>query len=235
MSGGERPLRASENPGTWSRVLRERPEIVLIPTAAFLLALNVGPWGFGPNYLVVFVLFFTLQRSNAIFPLTWSLSVALFASTWWLVLRRTPLAPWRAFVIAGTLPFAAVSLFEIPYDLAYFVTFHAGATRGGAVFDLVSIASWLAVGFTSVGWWKITRSYGILLAAFVTGFVVWFAIGFPAIDSATGGRLVTAYAFNIVLKIACFPLAAWPLWERLGVIHRVTGGKLGVPAEVPPA
>ena len=215
---------------TRRRWVRDRPELLLVPLAALLLGLNVGPWGFGPNYVVTFALFFTLQRSNAIFPITWTFSVALFASTWWLFSRRTSLPFWRAFLLAGTLPFLAVALFEIPCDLNYWAAYPNGGTT---VFDLVSIGTWLAVGLTSIGWWKVTRGFWAYLGAFVAGFVLWLAIGFPTIDTARGSMLVVAYAFNVVLKIACFPLAAWPVWERFGLIHWVSRGRWGLPSSVP--
>lgn len=99
------------------KVLRDRPEIVLIFTAALFLGVNLGPWGPGVAYLGRFLSALALQQTSGLFPLTWGLSVALFVSTWWLFLRRTTLGAWRSFIVGGTLPFAAVSLFEIPYFL----------------------------------------------------------------------------------------------------------------------
>lgn len=64
---------------------------------------------------------------------------------------------------------------------------------------------------------------------FIGGFVVWFAIGFPNIDLASGASLAIAYGFNVVLKIASFPLAAWPLLERLGLVDRFSCGRRGTP------
>ncbi len=212
-------------------LVRDRPELLLLPLAAVFLAVNVGPWGFGPNYLVVFALFMTLQRYNQIFPLTWSLSVALFASTLWLFARRTELAKWRSFVIAGTIPFAAVSLFEIPCDLANWAAHPANGTTW---FDIISIGTWLGVGLTSIGWWKVTREYWAYLGGFLAGFGVWYAIGFPTIDYATGPMLAVAYGFNIVLKVACFPLAGWPLWERLDLVRGISGGRFGSSAAIAP-
>jgi hypothetical protein len=193
-------------------LVRTRPELLLGPFAVLFLVVNVGPWGFGSKYIVTFFLFFTLQRSNAIFPLTWSLSVALFIAGLWLFLRARQLPWWRSFLLAGTLPFLAVSLFEVPYDLCVVGTYpHSGVSS----FDLLSISTWLAVGFTSIGWWRLTRRYWALFVGFFGTYAVWFAVGFPTIDRASGGALAVAFAFNIVLKIACFPLAGLPVWEEL--------------------
>jgi hypothetical protein len=199
-------------PSAIRNIVRTRPEVLCFPLAAVLLGLNVGPWGFGPNYLVTFVLYFTLQRSNVIFPITWSLSVALFVSTLWLILRTRRLNAARSFLVAGTLPFLAVAFFEVPCDLANWATYPGSGTT---VFDIVSIVTWLALGFTSMGWWKVTQRYGVFVAGFLGGFFAWYAIGFPTIDRATGNALDLAFAFNIGLKIACFPLAAFPIWEEL--------------------
>jgi hypothetical protein len=196
----------------------ERPEILFVPFAALLLVLNVGPWGFGPNYVTTFILYFSLQRSNQIFPITWSLSVGLFGWALWLLYRYRPLNWWRSFLVAGTVPFAAVALFEIPYDLCYATAY---PTSGTTLFDIVSIGTWLTLGLTGIGWWKFTRTYAVFLGAFLGGFLLWFVIGFPTIDRATGSMLQWAYAFNIVLKVACFPLAGLPLWTKF---HRVEVG-----------
>lgn len=185
--------------------------------AAAWLAVNVGPWGFGPSYLLNFGLFLSLQRSNAIFPLTWSLSVALFAVTLVTFARRGYLSPFRSFVVAGTLPFAAVSLFEIPYDLGTMLRY---PSDGAWAFDLLSIGTWLAVGLTGVGWWRIDRRYVAFLAAFLGGFGLWFLLGFPTIDRATGVPLAVAWGFNLVLKVACFPLAGFPIWAELSERRR---------------
>jgi len=210
------------------RIARTHPEVLFFPLATLLLGLNVGPWGFGPNYVVTFALYITLQRSNVIFPITWSLSVALFVSTLWLILRTHRLNSWRSFLVAGTLPFLAVSLFEVPCDLANWATYPGSGTT---VFDIVSILTWLALGFTSIGWWRVTKRYWVFLAGFLGSFAAWFAMGFPTIDRATGSALEVAFAFNIGLKIACFPLAALPVWEELRRL-RATGekpdGALGV-------
>lgn len=212
------------------RIVRARPELLFFPLAAVLLGLNVGPWGFGPNYAVTFALYFTLQRSNVIFPITWSLSVALFASTLGLLLRARRLNGWRSFLLAGTLPFLAVSLFEVPYDLANWATYPGSGTT---VFDIVSILTWLALGFTSIGWWRATWRYWVYLAGFLGGFGVWFVIGFPTIDRAVGTALEVAFAFNIGLKVACFPLAALPVWEELRYL-RATGATPDGAPEVSP-
>jgi hypothetical protein len=214
--------------------VRTRPEFLFAPLAALFLAVNVGPWGFGPVYALNFALYLTLQRSNQIFPLTWSMSVGLFVWALLYLNRYRPLNWWRSFLVAGTLPFAAVSLFEIPCDLAYAFAYPPVATIG---FDMISITTWLTLGFTGIGWWKTSGTYWAMLAAFLGGFLLWFGIGFPTIDTATGSALGLAYTFNVALKIACFPLAAFPLW--LG-IRNWTGTRgsnefsLSRPGPVPP-
>lgn len=188
--------------------LRNRPEILVLPLAVLLVLLNVGPWGYGPGYATTFVLYLTLQRSNEIFPLTWALSVATFAATLWVLLRWGQLNLWRTILVAASVPFLAVALFEIPYELAYGLTYPGTVT----VFEVISMATWLAVGLTSVGGWRLSTVYYAFLATFIAGFVTWYSIGFPTIDRAAGTPLEIALAFNIVLKVACFPLAALPTW-----------------------
>jgi hypothetical protein len=209
------PARSASLPELW----RQHPEILFVPLAAVLLIVNVGPWGYGPQYVINFALYFSFQRSNPIFPLTWSLSVALFGSTLWLLYRYRLLDWGRRVLVAGTLPFAAVALFEIPYDLCYRVAY---PSAGITAFYVGSIATWLALGLTSVAWWKCTVRYAVALGAFVAGFGVWLAVGFPTIDRAVGASLEVAYGFNLALKVACFPVAALPLWEGLRARKRAS-------------
>jgi hypothetical protein len=191
--------------------LRARPELLFAPLACLLILFNVGPWGYGPTYIATFALYFSLQRSNEIFPLTWTLCVATFASTLWLLVRSKLLTLWRDLLVAGSVPFLAVSLFEIPYEVAYGVT-HPGTIT---LFEVVSMATWLAVGVTSVGWWRVSSRFSLLAMGVISGFVVWYAIGFPTIDRATGASFDVALVFNLILKIAVFPLAALPVWDGI--------------------
>jgi hypothetical protein len=196
----------------WRLLLAARPEILFVPLAAVFLAVNVGPWGYGLVYVTTFFVYLSFQASNEIFPLTWSLAWILFVGVLGLLLYRRALTWWRSLLVAGTLPFLAIGIFEIPYDLAIW---HFHPDYGVTPFVVLSISVWFTLGFTSVGWWRFTRLYWVLLGAYIAGYIGWAAVGFPTIYSTDPTLLGLAYGFNICLKVGCFALAGLPVFETL--------------------
>jgi GNAT superfamily N-acetyltransferase len=83
--------------------------------------------------------------------------------------------------------------------------------------DARGVGLGMAIMQTMIAWARSVRLRKLNLG----GFAARFAIGFPTIDRATGTSLEIAFAFNTSLKIACFPLAALPVWERFRP-HRAT-------------
>jgi hypothetical protein len=195
------------------RRVRERPELLFLPFAAFWLLVNVAPWGFGPSYLYSFYQAFTLQKSNVIFPFTYGVAVASFVGVLILLIRRGGLGSGRAFLIAGTVPFPGLGAFEIIFQ-------EAGRFLQSAIFVgyaqpyvMFSYGSWVVLGLTGVGWWRITWRTWLLLGTTALGWAVWFSLGFPLVSFGTFEQYPAAYALNLWLKAAMVLLFVLPIAE----------------------
>jgi len=201
---------------TWTarihEMVRARPEVLFAPLAVLFAVVNVAPWGLGTTYVTTFVAWFTLQRSNPIFPVTWLSAVVLFATMQYLYLRRTRVAWWRTFLMAATLPFTGAGLFELLYELCGKLT-HSWWTA--SLWTFVSLGTWISLGFVGVGSWKFSRRFWVLFGGILLGFAAWSAIGFPVIDFGSPSQVAWAYAFNVPLKVACFILVGLPPMEGL--------------------
>ncbi|MCI4353257.1 MAG: hypothetical protein L3K14_07750 [Thermoplasmata archaeon] len=191
-------------------LVRARPELLFAPLAALFLLVNVAPWGPGVIYVTTFVAWFTLQRSNPIFPVTWLSAVVLFATMQYLYLRWTRVAWWRTFLMAATLPFAGAGLFELLYELCDKLV-HPGWTV--SLWTVVSLGTWISLGFVGAGSWKFSTRFWALFGGILLGFGIWSAIGFPVIDLGTATQVAWAYAFNLPLKVACFIVVGLPPLE----------------------
>jgi hypothetical protein len=209
-------------------VLRRRPEILFLPLAAIWIAINLGPWGFGVGYLDSFYLAFTYQKTDVIFPFTYAFAVATFLTLMWTGSRWTGLGFSRTFLIAGTVPFAGPGAFEIVYqESGRFV--RPEAFVGGAVpYVMISFGTWVLLGLTGVGWWRLTWRWAFVLGYSVIGFAVWIAIGFPLVTTGTFTQFPVAYALNITLKASFFLVFTLPILEGMHFERaRARGDQLG--------
>jgi hypothetical protein len=210
-------------PGRGRRALqrvRERPEFLFVPFAAFWLLVNVAPWGFGPSYLYSFYQAFTLQKSNVIFPFTYGVAVVAFIVIWWVLGRRTSLGWARGFLIAGTIPFPGLGAFEIIFQEAGHYL-HGPIFVGYALpYVMFSYGSWVVLGLTGVGWWRITWRYWLLLGSTIAGWVAWFALGFPLVNFGSIEEFPAAYGFNLWLKAAMVLLFVLPVLDGALVVPK---------------
>ncbi|MFI5413877.1 MAG: hypothetical protein ACHQ0I_04760, partial [Candidatus Lutacidiplasmatales archaeon] len=76
-----------------------------------------------------------------------------------------------------------------------------------------SYGTWVALGLTGLGWWRITWRWWCVLAYSVGGFAIWLAIGFPLVTTGTFSQIPDAYALNISLKASFFLVFFVPVME----------------------
>jgi len=197
------------------RAVRRRPELLFLPFAAFWLLVNVAPWGFGPSYLYSFYLAFTGQKSDIIFPYTYAFAVVTFAGILLAGHRWTRLGLGRTFLIAGTVPFAGPGVFEVVFQEAG-AYFHPSLFIGYAQpYVMFSYCSWVVLGLTGLGWWRLTWRWAVALGYTVVGFLAWFALGFPLVSTGSFDQVPWAYFFNISLKASCFLVFVIPIVEGM--------------------
>lgn len=193
--------------------LRRFPERLFAPLAAVWLGVNLGPWGFGPGYLLAFYQAFTFQKSDQILPFTYAAAVVLFAITWGALHRFGRLRAWRGFLIAGSSVFAGPGAFEVIYQEAGSVI-HPTVFAGYAMpFVMISYLLWVVLGLTGAPWWRMTRRVLLLVLITLAGWGLWFSLGFPLVIYGSILQFPVAYALNIGLKAAMFLLFILPIWE----------------------
>jgi hypothetical protein len=205
--------------GRWAR----HPEYVVPPAILLWLLANLDPALVGAN--IVGLVFDTARlqpgHTNAILVLTYPLAIVSLVGSWWFL---RPLGFWRAGLVALTVPFAWLMLFEVPWHLTGY--FSPNFPSYVPLSGWVVLASWSLVGALSLPYWKFTRSFAAAALVFVVLWVAWLAAGYPQIVSGTA----TALAFNFVLKgwaFLTFILLLWP-FDPLGAADdRVANGASG--------
>ncbi len=198
-------------------LLREKPEVLFVPLAATFLAVNVG--GYGLKFVVAFLQYFTLEQSNQVFPFTLAFAWMVFVSTFAISIKRASLNPPRAFVVSATLPFSGAGGFELVYQVigerVQPCCFGPNAAAPFGPYEVLSALTWVALGLTGLGFWKVTSKFLILLALIFAGFAAWVLIGFPQVTWGTFSQYPIAYALNIGLKAALFAIFSLPVIEGL--------------------
>lgn len=206
---------------TWLRTfyslsaVRQSPERLFVPFAAAWFLVNVTPWGFGPGYLYSFYLTFLFRKTGEILPYTYSAAVVSFVSLLYLFRKRSSLRFVRAFLIAGTVPFAGPGLFEVIYqEIGHFA--HPSIFANYAQpYVMFSYCVWVVLGLTGVGWWKITYRFWLLVWTTISGWILWVGLGFPLVIFGTFAQLPIAYTLNIWLKWASFLIFLLPIVEGI--------------------
>jgi hypothetical protein len=137
-------------------------------------------------------------------------------------IRRARPPSVRAFLIAGTVPFAGPGVFEVVFqETGRFV--HPAHSAGYALpYVMISYATWGVLGLTGVAWWRVSWRWWIVLAHSGGGFSAWIAIGFPRVTAGTAAQLRTAYFLNISLKGSFYLVFLLSILE--GMYFARTGG-----------
>jgi hypothetical protein len=139
---------------------------------------------------------------NRLFPLTWACAFGLFGTGIWWFARAYHVDAIRTVVYAFSLVVAATSSFEILWQ-------NVGAGFGvgnhqleGQIINLSSIL--MAV--SSLRFWRAGPLFLGLLAAFLAGWLLWLAVGYPQEYSPVYSHALVADLFNVVLKVGAFVL-----------------------------
>ncbi|MHB8565494.1 MAG: hypothetical protein ACYC7D_04590 [Nitrososphaerales archaeon] len=190
---------------------------MFIPLATIFLVINVG--GYGLKYVAAFLQYFTLQQSNQIFPFTLAAAWIVFIACFIVSIKRAHLNPLRAFVVAATLPFSGAGGFELIYQLigerVQPCCFGPNAAAPVGPYEILSALTWVALGLTGLGFWKITRKFWIICLLIVLGFAVWVWIGFPQVTWGSPEQEPLAYALNILLKGGLFLIFLIPVLDGM--------------------
>lgn len=198
-------------------LLQKRPELIFLPVACIFLVVNVG--GYGEKFIVSFIQYFTLQLSNQIFPFTLAFAWIVFVSTLVISLKYAHLGFARSFIISGSLPFAGAGGFELIYQMIGTIVqpccFGATAASPFGPYEILSALTWVSLGFTGLGFWKLTRKFWIASLIVVAGFALWVLIGFPQVTWGDFSQYPLAYVLNIGLKGGLFAVFAIPLIEGM--------------------
>lgn len=160
------------------RTLRRRPEFIVGPAWVVWLLINCLPITFGKPF-VLSVLATALGHGSAgqAFPLTYGLAILLFVYA--LVVLPGLNLPRRV-MVAAAVPFAFTHLYEVPYDLiARFVwpSYYAWATWPIVI---VLNLSWLALGLSTVPFWRLRVRGIVALGAVLLTFAAWWIWFFPS-------------------------------------------------------
>jgi len=105
-------------------------------------------------------------------------------------------------LLAITVPFAGISLFEILYlNLPFLVR---PSIFNMSVASQVELATWLVLGFSTVRYWKVSRFFYLSAAVFCLGFLSWSLIGYPHTYETANPFVEYALFLNVATKISAF-------------------------------
>jgi hypothetical protein len=199
-------------------LFRQRPEYWFIATVA-LAALtsftNIGQAVLGPAVLRRL----TFVTPDPILPFTLGAAAVAVISVAAALKKWGRLDTLRTIVVAASVPIGAVGAFEIPFQLIRAQAYPAVA--GGPVdyHPYLALSIWVLVGFTSVGYWKLTSRFFALLVGTFVGFLLWWSVGYPQVTSGVTAQVELGYLFNVPLKFAAFAIFALPILEWARARH----------------
>jgi hypothetical protein len=153
----------------------------------------------------------TFATPDRIIPFTIAAALICAPLVWWVLYNWTGLDPVRSLMIAVSVPIGAVGAFEIPFQVIRGLVYPSPVVATLGFQPALALASWVVVGLTGIGFWKVTRLYGFLLALTAAGFLIGWALGYPQVTSVVTDQIDLAYVFNVPLKFALPLLLLFPL------------------------
>jgi hypothetical protein len=139
-----------------------------------------------------------------VFPVTYACAIGIVLYGLVLFRRRYRLDYVRCVVYSLGLGLAATSLFEIIWQN---IGSTAGVGNQGYWTELLNLSA-IALAFCSVRYWSAARPVLLFIIAYLTGWILWVAIGYPQWYNLDPTKSHIAFVFNIALKIASFVLMA---------------------------
>jgi hypothetical protein len=193
--------------------LRRRPEAWFIPAALLVALTSLTRLGQSDIGWAVFSRV-TFATADPIIPFTLAFAFATSAAIVFILYRQHHLNAPRSLLVAIASVIGAVGVFEIPYQAIrgyVFPTLDGGWPSFGA---WLALCAWVILGFTGVGFMRVSRPLAVLLGLIALGFLGWWAFGYPSASVPPGGNLAVAYAFNVPLKLGCFLIYPMAFWGR---------------------
>jgi hypothetical protein len=178
----------------------------VVPLAVFL-SVNIPPW-FGFSYLFAVFRWATFQDTltlggNLVFPFTYASALSTIAGSAYLFRKRMGLSSISSLVLGTGLATAGAGLFELLWQGVGYVFYPSEITGGIWLGNYVLNGSWIFLSFGSIQYWKLSRRFLLTGIIFVTGWIVWIAMGFPQVFPSAG---LAALVMNSSLKILSFVL-----------------------------
>lgn len=139
-------------------------------------------------------------KSTPIFPVTVILSVLSFALAIVGLRKHHNLSRARSAFIGSTFPFCFVALYEEAWQ-------NTGLLARPSIFTLsipgeLVLLSWVAVGLSTIEYWKWTSRSLILVATIAGLWMLWLVLGYPQWFEGS----YVALAINLVTKFQFFLL-----------------------------
>jgi hypothetical protein len=147
----------------------------------------------------------TFHRAhNVIFPYTWISSLLLFVYALWLFAFRYRLDYVRSVAYSMGLTIAATSVFEIVYQN---VGIGVGVGNQAIEGQLINLSS-IGLALASVRFWRASRPFLFATMLFLSGWLLWLALGYPQIYNPSTILALRGYALNATLKVGAYVVMA---------------------------
>lgn len=174
------------------------------------LLINCLPITFGrPFILSVVGTALGTGSAGQAFPLTYGLAVALFVYAL-LVLPRHLNLP-RRFLVAAAVPFAFTHLYEVPYDLIGRLVWPSDYAWATWPIVVLLNLSWLALGLSTLPFWRLRWRGAVVLTAVVASFAawwIWFVPSWLAVDPPLNPE-GSGYMLSKTLLALFIAIAIW--------------------------
>ena len=192
----------------------QRPELLFISLASTIIIVNVAHSG--TSWLLLFFRYLTNPNPSPSYaPVHFITLTAVWASFFLCLgvcIRLPHLKVLRSVTLSASIPFGGTGLFEIVYQLigrsAQPWAFHM------TIFEWVMLIVWAGMGAVTIPFWRLTKDWVVLGAVTLTGFLIWYVVGFPQVTWGGFSQEPLAYCFNSSLKLGCLLIFLMPILHR---------------------
>jgi hypothetical protein len=136
-----------------------------------------------------------LLQENVIFPITYSVAIFVFIFSF-MRFRKIMRLP-ASLLMAITVPFGFASLFELVWSSAYLIT---GGWKFLGLWYL-ALCIWFVFGLTSIRYWRVSRSFWLVIGLFVVAWIAWVLLGYPQITGYHTNGSITLFNIALIMNI----------------------------------
>jgi hypothetical protein len=191
-------------------LLRRRPELVVGPALVVWLLVDCLPIAFGRPFILSVLGTATFEHEPGnVFPITYACAIFLGALA--LAILKTLNWP-RRLLVAFAVPFAFTNIYELPYDLIGYYVWHPYYDWAVWPITLLLNLCWLALGVSTVPFWRLEWKGAVLLAAFLVSLAIWWLLFLPYIPPIVPFKNPEGSGY-IVSKVILAVVLAVLLWE----------------------